>query len=45
VEKGKLQELAGFPGELTDLPPCPESVCIKTLDSKIDYQREEEKKN
>ena len=43
VEKEKLHELAGLLRELTDLQPCPESVCIKKLNNKIDCHKEEEK--
>ena len=43
VEKGKLSELAGLLRELTDLPSCPEGVCIKKLDNKIDCYKEEKK--
>jgi len=35
VEKTKLNELAEFVKELTNLPPCPEGICIKKLDNKI----------
>jgi hypothetical protein len=43
VEKDKLHELAGLLSDLTDLQPCPEGVCIKKLNNKIDCHKEEEK--
>jgi ArsR family transcriptional regulator len=43
VEKEKLHELADLLGALTRLEPCLESVCIKTLNNKIDCQKEEKK--
>ena len=43
VEKEKLHELAGLVRDLTDLQPCPESVCIKKLNNKMDCHKEEEK--
>ncbi len=35
VEKTRLSELADFIKELTNLPPCPEGICLKKIDSKI----------
>ncbi len=43
VEKEKLHQLAELLGDLTRLQPCFEGVCIKTLNSKIDCRKEEEK--
>jgi ArsR family transcriptional regulator, arsenate/arsenite/antimonite-responsive transcriptional repressor len=43
VEKDKLHELAGLLKDLTNLQPCPEGVCIKKLNGKIDCHKEEEK--
>ena len=43
VEREKLNELAGCLSELAVLPQCPEVVCIKTLDHKIDYYKEDVK--
>ncbi len=43
VEKDKLHELAERLKDLTSLQPCPEGVCIKKLNSKIDCHKEEEK--
>src|SRR4030067_3219673 len=34
VEKTKLNELADLLRELTNLPPCPEGVCLKKLINK-----------
>src|SRR4030066_1669874 len=36
VEKDKLHELAELLKELTNLPPCPEGLCSKKLNNKID---------
>jgi ArsR family transcriptional regulator, arsenate/arsenite/antimonite-responsive transcriptional repressor len=43
VEKDKLHELAGLLKDLTHLQPCPEGVCIKKLNTKIDCYKEEVK--
>jgi ArsR family transcriptional regulator, arsenate/arsenite/antimonite-responsive transcriptional repressor len=43
VEKDKLHELAERLKDLTNLQPCPEGVCIKKLNNKIDCQKEEKK--
>ena len=43
VEKEKLHELAGLLRDLTDLPPCSDSVCIKKLNNKIDCYKEKVK--
>jgi ArsR family transcriptional regulator, arsenate/arsenite/antimonite-responsive transcriptional repressor len=43
VEKGKLHELAELLGDLTRLQPCPEGVCSKKLNNKLDCHKEEEK--
>jgi ArsR family transcriptional regulator, arsenate/arsenite/antimonite-responsive transcriptional repressor len=40
VEKDKLNELAELLRELTHLPSCPEGLCIKKLNGKIDCQKE-----
>ena len=40
VEKEKLNELAQFLREMTNLSPCPEGICIKTLDNKISCGKE-----
>jgi DNA-binding transcriptional ArsR family regulator len=40
VEKNKLNELADVLKELTNLPPCPEGVCIKKGNAKIDCHKE-----
>jgi ArsR family transcriptional regulator, arsenate/arsenite/antimonite-responsive transcriptional repressor len=44
VEKDKLHELAGLLKDLTNLQPCPEGVCIKKLNNKIDCHKKEEEK-
>ena len=43
VEKEKLHELAGLLRGLTELPSCPEGVCIKKLNNRIDCYKEEVK--
>lgn len=43
VERDKLDELAGLLRELTALPPCPEGVCIRTLDNRTDCTKEDVK--
>ena len=43
VEKEKLYELAGLLRDLTELPSCPEGVCIKKLNNRIDCYKEEVK--
>jgi len=43
VEREKLNELAGLLRDLTALPVCPEGVCIKKLDNKIDCYKEDVK--
>ena len=43
VEKEKLHELAGLLRDLTELPSCPEGVCIKKLNNRIDCYKEEVK--
>ncbi len=43
VEKEKLHELAGLLKGLTELPSCPEGVCIKKLNNRIDCYKEEVK--
>lgn len=43
VDRERLGELAGSLAELAALPQCPEVVCIKTLDHKIDYYKEDVK--
>jgi ArsR family transcriptional regulator len=43
VEKEKLHELAELLGDLTRLQPCPEGVCSKQLNNKLDCHKEEEK--
>jgi DNA-binding transcriptional ArsR family regulator len=40
VEKNKLNEMAEQLRELTNLLPCPEGVCIKKLNGKIDCHKE-----
>jgi len=40
VERNKLNELAEFVRELTNLPPCHEGVCIKKSNQKTDCQKE-----
>lgn len=40
VEKKKLTELAELLSELTNLMPCPESVCIKKINAKSDCHKE-----
>jgi len=40
VEKDRLNELAGILRELTNLAPCPEGVCVKKVNGKIDCDRE-----
>jgi len=40
VEKNKLNELAELLRELTNLLPCPEGVCIKKLNEKINCHKE-----
>jgi hypothetical protein len=44
VEKGRLQELGEFLGELVSQEPCPEIVSITKLNGKIASPQEEEKK-
>ena len=43
VEKEKLHELAQLLRGLTELPSCPEGVCIKKLNNRIDCYQEEVK--
>ncbi len=40
VEKNRLNELAELLRELTNLLPCPEGLCIKKLNGKIDCHKE-----
>jgi len=40
VERNKLNELAELIKELTQLLPCPEGLCIKKLNGKIDCHKE-----
>jgi hypothetical protein len=40
VEKNKLNELAEVIRELTNLLPCPEGVCIKKVNDKVDCHKE-----
>jgi DNA-binding transcriptional ArsR family regulator len=43
VEKDRLNEMAEQLRELTHLLPCPESICIKKLNDKIDCHKEGKK--
>ncbi len=40
VEKDKLNELAGLLRELTNLLPCRDGLCVKSLNNKIDCNKE-----
>ncbi len=44
VEKERLNELAQFLREMTNLSPSPDGICIKTLDNKISCGKEGAKK-
>ena len=39
VEKDKLSELAEFIKKLTNLPPCPEGLCVRNLNKKNRLQQ------
>ena len=43
VDKARLNELAEALKGLTTLPPCPEGLCVKTLNPKIICRKEDEK--
>jgi ArsR family transcriptional regulator, arsenate/arsenite/antimonite-responsive transcriptional repressor len=43
VDKEKVRKLAGLLRDLTALPSCPEGVCIKKQDNKIDCYKEDAK--
>jgi len=43
VEREKLNELAGLLRDLTALPSCPDGVCIKKQDNRIDCYKEDVK--